>query len=62
MKKIIFIISTLLLIACNSTIGSDDVNELTNLVFTIDEKEVTSTALIVSGNVENIGTIKISSP
>ena len=47
MNKFLVIISILLLISCNNTIGSDDVNELTNLEFTIDdEKEVTSTALI----------------
>ena len=63
MNKILVIISILLLISCNNTIGSDDVNELTNLEFTIDdEKEVTSTALIVKGSVINTGTIKVSSP
>ena len=63
MKKILVIISILLLISCNNTIGSDDVNELTNLEFTIDdEKEVTSTALIVKGSVINTGTTKVSSP
>ena len=63
MKKFLVIISILLLISCNNTIGSDDVNELTNLEFTIDdEKEVTSTALIVKGSVINTGTTKISSP
>ena len=63
MKNILAIISILLLISCNNTIGSDDVNELTNLEFTIDdEREVTSTALIVKGSVINTGTIKVSSP
>ena len=63
MKKILVIISILLLSSCNNTIGSDDVNELTNLEFTIDdEREVTSTALIVKGSVINTGTIKASSP
>ena len=62
MKKLKFVISILLLIGCDNTIGSDEVNELTNLAFTIDEKEVASTALIVKGSVKNIGTIKISSP
>ena len=63
MKKILTITSILLLIGCNNTIGSDDVNELTNLEFTIDnEKEVTSTALIVKGSVINTGTTKVSSP
>ena len=63
MKKILAITSILLLISCNNTIGSDDVNELTNLEFTIDdEKEVTTTALIVKGSVINTGTIKVSSP
>ena len=63
MKKILVIISILLLSSCNNTIGSDDVNELTNLEFTIDdEKEVTSTALIVKGSVINTGTTKVSSP
>ena len=63
MKKILTITSILLLISCNNTIGSDDVNELTNLEFTIDnEKEVTSTALIVKGSVINTGTTKVSSP
>ena len=63
MKKILVIISILLLSSCNNTIGSDDVNELTNLEFTIDdEREVTSTALIVKGSVINTGTIKVSSP
>ena len=63
MKKILVIISIVLLISCNNTIGSDDVNELTNLEFTIDdEKEVTTTALIVKGSVINTGTIKVSSP
>ena len=63
MKKFLVIISILLLISCNNTIGSDDVNELTNLEFTIDdEKEVTSTALIVKGSVINTGTTKVSSP
>ena len=63
MNKILVIISILLLISCNNTIGSDDVNELTNLEFTIDdEKEVTSTALIVKGSVINTGTTKVSSP
>ena len=37
MKKILAITSILLLISCNNTIGSDDVNELTNLEFTIDD-------------------------
>ena len=63
MNKILVIISILLLISCNNTIGSDDVIELTNLEFTIDdEKEVTSTALIVRGSVINTGTTKVSSP
>ena len=63
MKKFLVIISILLLISCNNTIGSDDVNELTNLEFTIDdEKEVTTTALIVKGSVINTGTTKVSSP
>ena len=63
MKKFLVIISILLLISCNNTIGSDDVNELSNLEFTIDdEKEVTSTALIVKGSVINTGTTKVSSP
>ena len=63
MKNILVIISILLLISCNNTIGSDDVNELTNLEFTIDdEKEVTTTALIVKGTVINTGTTKVSSP
>ena len=63
MNKILVMISILLLISCNNTIGSDDVNELTNLEFTIyDEKEVTSTALIVKGSVINTGTTKVSSP
>ena len=63
MKKILVIISILLLISCNNTVGSDDVNELTNLEFTIDdEKEVTSTALIVKGSVINTGTTKVSAP
>ena len=63
MKKILVIISICTVISCNNTIGSDDVNELTDLEFTIDdEKEVTSTALIVKGSVINTGTIKVSSP
>ena len=63
MKKFLVIISILLLISCNNTIGSDDVNELTNLEFTIDdEKEATSTALIVKGSVINTGTTKVSAP
>ena len=62
MNKILVILSIILLISCNNTIGSDDVNELTNLEFTIDEKEVTSTALIVKGSVINTGTTKVSSP
>jgi len=63
MNKILVILSIFLLISCNNTIGSDDVNELTNLEFTIDdEKEVTTTALIVKGSVKNTGTIKVSSP
>ena len=63
MKNILVIISILLLISCNNTIGSDDVNELTNLEFTIDdEKDATSTALIVKGSVINTGTTKVSSP
>ena len=63
MKKILAITSILLLISCNNTIGSDDVNELTNLEFTIDdEKEVTSTARIVKGSVINTGTTKVSAP
>ena len=63
MKKILVIISILLLSSCNNTIGSDDVNELTNLEFTIDdEKEVTTTALIVKGSVINTGTTKVSAP
>ena len=63
MKKALVILSILLLISCNNTIGSDDVNELTNLEFTIDdEKEVTTTALIVKGSVINTGTTKVSSP
>ena len=63
MNKILAILSIFLLISCNNTIGSDDVNELTNLEFTIDdEKEVTTTALIVKGSVINTGTTKVSSP
>ena len=63
MNKILVILSIFLLISCNNTIGSDDVNELTNLEFTIDdEKEATSTALIVKGSVINTGTTKVSSP
>jgi hypothetical protein len=63
MKNILLIISILLLISCNNTIGSDDVIELTNLEFTIDdEKDVTSTALIVKGSVINTGPSKVSSP
>ena len=63
MNKILVILSIFLLISCNNTIGSDDVNELTNLEFTIDdEKEVTTTALIVKGSVINTGTTKVSSP
>ena len=63
MNKILVIFSIFLLISCNNTIGSDDVNELTNLEFTIDdEKEVTTTALIVKGSVINTGTTKVSSP
>ena len=63
MNKILVILSIFLLISCNNTVGSDDVNELTNLEFTIDdEKEVTTTALIVKGSVINTGTTKVSSP
>ena len=65
MKKILLIISIILLISCDSSkpVGSDGVNELTNLEFIIDdEKEVTSTALIVKGSVQNTGTINVSSP
>ena len=63
MNKILVIFSIFLLISCNNTIGSDDVNELANLEFTIDdEKEVTTTALIVKGSVINTGTTKVSSP
>ena len=65
MKKILLIISIVLLISCDSSkpVGSDGVNELTNLEFIIDvEREVTSTALIVKGSVINTGTIKVSSP
>ena len=63
MNKILVILSIFLLISCNNTIGSDDVNELTNLEFTIDdENEVTTTALIVKGSVINTGTTKVSSP
>ena len=63
MKKNLVIISIILLCSCNNTIGSDDVNELTDLEFTIDdEREVTSTALMVKGSVINTGTIKVSSP
>ena len=63
MKNILVTISILLLISCNNTIGSDDVNELTNLEFTIDdEREVTSTTLTVRGSVINTGTTKVSSP
>ena len=65
MKKILLIISIILLISCDSSkpVGSDGVNELTNLEFIIDdEKEVTSTALIVKGSVINTGTTKVSAP
>ena len=63
MNKILVILSIFLLISCNNTIGSDDVNELTNLEFTIDdEREVTTTSLIVKGSVINTGTTKVSSP
>ncbi len=63
MNKITSTIINFLLISCSNTIGSDDVNELTNLEFTIDdEKEVTTTALIVKGSVINTGTTKVSSP
>jgi len=65
MMKILLIISIILLISCDSSkpVGSDGVNELTNLEFIIDdEKEVTSTALIVKGSVQNTGTINVSSP
>ena len=63
MNKILVILSIFLFISCNNTVGSDDVNELTNLEFTIDdEKEVTTTALIVKGSVINTGTTKVSSP
>ncbi len=62
MNRILIIISMILLINCNNTIGSDDVIELTNLEFSIDEKEVTSTALIVKGSVINTGITKVSSP
>ena len=63
MKNILATISFLLLISCNNTIGSDDVNELTNLEFTIDdEREVTTISLTVRGSVINTGTTKVSSP
>ncbi len=62
MKNILLIISIIFLINCNRPIGSDDVIEFTNLEFTIDENEATSTALIVTGSVINTGTIKVSSP
>tara|TARA_B100000131_G_C18083493_1_gene599148 strand:+ start:1006 stop:1389 length:384 start_codon:yes stop_codon:yes gene_type:complete len=63
MNKILVMLLFFLLISCDNTIGSDDVNELTNLEFSIDdEREVTSTALIVKGSVINTGTIKVSSP
>ena len=63
MNKILVILSIFLSISCNNTIGSDDVNELTNLEFTIDdEREVTSTTLTVRGSVINTGTTKVSSP
>ena len=63
MNKILVMLLFFLLISCDNTIGSDDVNELTNLEFSIDdEREVTSTALIVKGGVINKGTIKVSSP
>ena len=62
MNKILVILSIFLLISCNNTIGSDDINELTNLEFTIDdEREVTTTALLVKGSVINTGTTKVSS-
>jgi len=62
MKNILLIISILILSACGNTIGSDDVNELTNLEFTIVEKETTSTALKVQGSVKNTGSYQVSSP
>ena len=63
MNRILIIISIIFLTNCNNnTIGSDDVIELTNLELAIDEREVTSTALIVKGSVINIGTTKVSSP
>ena len=64
-KNILLIISIILLIGCDSSkpVGSDNVNELTNLEFIIDdETEVTSTALIVKGSVQNTGEINVSSP
>jgi len=40
MKKILLIISIILLISCDSSkpVGSDGVNELTNLEFIIDDE------------------------
>ena len=62
MKNILLIISILILSACGNTICSDDVNELTNLEFTIVEKETTSTTLKVQGSVKNTGSYQINSP
>ena len=68
MKKLILIVSIFILVGCSdrdrtpSVLGSDDHVELTDLEFTIGDKEVTSTKLIVHGSVKNAGTIKVSSP
>ena len=62
MKKLVLLVILCIQFGCDDTIGSDDVMELTNLEFTIFEREVTNTAMIVQGTVINTGTIKVSSP
>jgi hypothetical protein len=62
MKNLIGLILIILLISCDNTIGSDNVVEINNLEFTIDEQEVTGSILKVKGNVKNLGSSQIASP
>ena len=62
MNKMLLLLILLMQFSCDDTIGSDDVMELTNLAFTILERDVTNSAMIVQGTVINTDTIKVSSP
>lgn len=64
-KAFTLVITCVLYVSCEDAgpvVGSEDVNVISNVSFTITDKEVTSTELTATGRVRNDGTARISPP